>query len=1459
MNRNTQNHRNLHGKMLAGAIVAALSIGASGTAAADSAYTYDGAQTLTLQNYLQAIANQQVLNAPVSASVVDGAVGYRGPAADGALTVSGNTIEALTLNASTSLLGANGASNSIDLGLLGVQDDGLPLGDVNQGIGILNGQLATAGVTTAVTNGNIGLDLTDYTAGNGTVTGNTLNATTLVNGVSNRATGDLNTTPFSSTTAGGVSADYTPAGANIGAVGGVTIANAQMAADVVSSAVITDSDISMVNTGTSSTAPMDVAGNTVSASDTGNRGDNRFSATAGAVSYTGAVGVVNGQANLGGSTTASVSGTDIGAQDVESAGAYAGAMNVSGNTMGANAQGNDAAAVDANGNLVRGNVISFGQGIDVTGTGTGATVGLMFADDQVYGNAAADLALLNSQGNQDNTITGSVDGSRIGGEVTILDGGSMTASDNRVSAGAGGNSAINLVSANGASFAASVAAGNQQTNDHTDISASASDVVVGTEVAGNANLADVTVGNSRIGANANGSSAKTVVDLQGSNFAAAGAGAVAANGSNAGFTSLDTGTAGIVAGNLQANYGAGNTIRADASGAILGALFGTDVNASDVSVGSSAIAASAGGNSASTSIAVGGATGALTASLGSGQYNAHAVTASANGDFLGIQSATGDFVGSKLTVGDSSLSTKASANQSSNSLTTDFDSSLTLAGGGAGSVINASASTNNTNAALIVLNDQINDGADVSATTSGGQIGVVGGSMVNGSAVSVQGNSAAASAIGNSTGNQLAVGAGSLERDAGGSGTLAALGNLQQMSGDSAAAIGGFGIGFASSGTAVDMTGTVSGNSLSAFAGGNMAGGDGGAGNTLSASGTSLVDSGTAIGTAVHDASEQSAQASFTLQNAQSSTLGERSATIANASIGGSADGSAVNSSLSVSGNGMSADARDNYAMNSLGLDFDSALTTTAMLQSVQSSNGSMVGSVTGAEIGLTATAIIGSSLTVTGNDVSAKAVANTASNQLLVKATQLAGNAGDLPGEVGYRGAAVNSGVDYVVADYGLSNVQARSGDSIAVSADTIQVGISTDTGGLIGGTATVSDNAVTVLGQGNSAGNGLALSGSGIDASAAIFNAQTMSSDVTASAEDVHVNVNVANGVPAGTPVTVSGNSVGVYAGLNDAVNALSVNAANAVSGSVGLAGASNDPTSFNGFTGAAADFAVSNLQDSDSDSAANAILTDVRAGILVGDGGVHGAGGSLTVTGNQFEAKASGNTASNSVALNGAGNVGATAAVNSQQSNGGAIGSVVTGADVTAGNSFGSMGDIDGSPMTVADNRVTGTASGNSASNAINVSSAVLNGAGFVGTGSGSDNVSSTAIADYALNNVQGNGGAVNSTMSNVNIGGNLAGGVGAVLNSHGTIGSNMVVASASGNSASNSITLASVAGMPSAALTNSQVNTASVTASITGARIGMLASGLGITSVTVTNNTISATATGNSAVNQIGLGR
>jgi acetyltransferase-like isoleucine patch superfamily enzyme len=762
----------------------------------------------------------------------------------------------------------------------------------------------------------------------------------------------------------------------------------------------------------------------------------------------------------------------------------------------------------------------------------------------------------------------------------------------------------------------------------------------------------------------------------------------------------------------------------------------------------------------------------------------------------------------------------------------------------------------------------------------------------------VNDNTTASSAIGNSATNGLAVGAGNLART--GSGTVAFLGNLQQMDADSIALTENAGIGSFQEGTrdsthgvnnyAISLTSSVSGNTLGAVAKGNVAAGASANtyGNVLTASGTNLVDAGTAPSAASYGADGQATAAAFILQSNQSSTAGTRSATVANGFIGNLTSAYLSGNVMTVDGNVLTAEASDNFASSRLGLDFGN-LTTTAMLQNAQESMATMASTVSNAGIGIDAATDMGKdNVTVAHNVVNASVAANTAANLLdLTAANSLGGNAADASSlgiPSGYRGAASSeaSGA-MVLADYGVTSVQDRSGGDISASVQTAELGVSA--GGKFDerdlspyttsnndAVATINDNAVSASAQGNSADSRLVLDASSVDTTAAIYSRQSMASNASASAADIDIGLRSvgsmslrgATAAPvkgAAMPMTVADNSVNSSARLNDAVNVLSVAADSTIAGSGGDVGASNDASRFDGFAGAVADFAVASEQSSSSDASAS--LNDVTAGVFAGgDIGSLAGRSSLTVSDNSFAAQASGNTATNSVLLDAAGSVSASAAVsNAQALTGGAIHSDVTDVTVAAGNLVGFSGAITTADVVITGNNVSGSASGNSATNAISVQGTALNGLGLDTEGAINGLTgSSTAIANHALNNVQRNDAAVSSTMASINIGSNVSGGIGALVNSTATVGNNSVVGSASGNSASNSIMLASVAGigMPSASLVSSQVNAAAISATVNNATIGVNAGVGSNSSVTVSGNTIIATATGNSVINHIGIG-
>jgi hypothetical protein len=366
--------------------------------------------------------------------------------------------------------------------------------------------------------------------------------------------------------------------------------------------------------------------------------------------------------------------------------------------------------------------------------------------------------------------------------------------------------------------------------------------------------------------------------------------------------------------------------------------------------------------------------------------------------------------------------------------------------------------------------------------------------------------------------------------------------------------------------------------------------------------------------------------------------------------------------------------------------------------------------------------------------------------------------------------------------------------------------------------------------------------------------------------------VQVNGSVGAAAALPITVSGNTMLAQAGFNDATNQLQVTGASTIGGSeADFRAVSRD----NGTVYAQADDSLLNVQV--ALGGATATLNPGMSGIEViasdtpSTIGNLAATSNLTVSDNQFAAQTSLNNASNSVQIDGAASIAATAAITNEQSADGVATSQVVNADVgvyNRGLDGAAGGAIVNAATTVSDNRLSASASGNSASNAISVQPTALNAAASTSTLASIDSDASQAVADYAVLNVQSNAAAINTVIGGSSIGinadaGTLAarGSASQMLNGTANVTGNQVTASSMGNSASNSILLASVAGTPSASLVSSQVNTAAITSTVSNVQIGAVMGGLpGLSNspVTITNNSITASAVGNSAINHIGLG-
>ena len=360
---------------------------------------------------------------------------------------------------------------------------------------------------------------------------------------------------------------------------------------------------------------------------------------------------------------------------------------------------------------------------------------------------------------------------------------------------------------------------------------------------------------------------------------------------------------------------------------------------------------------ATTSASLSGDNGQFTAALVNNQYNANDITGQVQSPILGIVVKGAAVQHATLTANGNSFSASAYGNQGSNSLSSAF-TNATLGDGAASwanpsGYIDQTAQLNQSTAAMALTSNQKNEGSTLTATVADGQMGVLVGASggdVSNTPVTVNGNTSSATAVVNQVTNTLDPGVGNLSTTGGSATQVASLGNYQLADTNTVTseislgtAVGQAHIGAQFAGNVTGSPVTVSNNIVSAFAAGNVAQGQsaGQFGNSLMVTGTNF--SPTAItgtnGLTTVGTTSDSVTAAYELHSFQQSLAGSRTATVTNGTVGTAALGTVSDSPLTVSGNQISADARDNYATNGLGLSGFSTLTTTAALLNDQLSN----------------------------------------------------------------------------------------------------------------------------------------------------------------------------------------------------------------------------------------------------------------------------------------------------------------------------------------------------------------------------------------------------------------------------------------------------------------------------------------------------------------------------------------
>lgn len=498
----------------------------------------------------------------------------------------------------------------------------------------------------------------------------------------------------------------------------------------------------------------------------------------------------------------------------------------------------------------------------------------------------------------------------------------------------------------------------------------------------------------------------------------------------------------------------------------------------------------------------------------------------------------------------------------------------------------------------------------------------------------------------------------------------------------------GFNIdGLENGGVVTTVDGNIADSSLSVD--GNFARGSSisnSATNTLSVLTTTLTAEGgntNAVATTT-DSDTVTAAADFTVLNAQELGAAATSTTTVLAAFGiDQANGTTISGSeLSVSGNVQFGEALGNSAANTLNVSaIDGGNGGTAALASVQEGTGADISATTEMEVYADVTSS-DSSIALNGNRNTALASVNNVSNSLTASAT----NMGD--------GGSALVGATAVTADFALNNLQDASGTLDSSATTTIyNSDVAADVGGLTGSTLSIAGNSTTAEATANRATNMMSINGSAdLGATAGMANRQTSETDVTASATS-SMEVDLSGGLLAtdladGSSIAVDGNSTTALARGNYANNAMSFEAGASYSvGDTSVIGATTQASA-----------AVYNQQSNLGDVSASSV--DVSYGVALNNLGATGStalqNSTASVSNNSVNAYAFGNAASNTLTMAALNTGMPSAAVNSFQSNTGAITATVTNVTFATG----AFGAGTGSSSSTSGNSVVAQAVGNSA---------------------------------------------------------------------------------------------------------------------------------------------------------------
>jgi hypothetical protein len=651
-------------------------------------------------------------------------------------------------------------------------------------------------------------------------------------------------------------------------------------------------------------------------------------------------------------------------------------------------------------------------------------------------------------------------------------------------------------------------------------------------------------------------------------------------------------------------------------------------------------------------------------------------------------------------------------------------------------------------------------------------------------------------------------------------------------------------IGIAYAGALSGSELTVNKNELSAIATGNSAA------NELAVTGDSFSATAGATGTITTGATV-SVQSPFSVLSRQDDNTGgvARTALLQNSSIGiddvtspPTVDGS----SLTVNKNTLLAAAQSNTATNRIDLTGFSSFTggATAFNQQ-QSLTSPLTATVDNARVRIQATNsdITDTAITLSGNSITGQAVGNTGVTIVNVDSgNTIVGNAvlASSKTTVDTAGGAASVSSS---ADFNAVNWQTQTAGAVMANVQA-NVRINLNNSDVTGGSVTLSNNSIGAIALDNSAVTGVLLNAPNVTTTASAGNYQTatgaaVASLTTQSAQAASAMIWAATATD--TPLTVSGNTVTAAAGQNEAVTVLDVNATTIA----GRGFATTLAAYAGGVATSTGDFSVLNVQNGSGGATATAVPGQI--GIRIDSI----TGGSASVINNTVGTQAIVNNATNQLNLTATSGISATGSVVNVQTAAGTVGAT-TGDTVNLvpvmtviginGDAVPTTVDLSGAPATISGNTLQAIGGGNTALNSINLTAGSTIGAAtgttfmILNDQTSSANVTSR-VANANIGLISPTGSVTNSAVT-VNNNSVLA-------SAYGNRATNSIVTT----SLPGGGTLASYS------INSTQSNTGNLAASISGVTVGITSGSVTGLTGTVGSNVISASAIGNSSTSNI----